>query len=375
MTNGRRPSGYAPGGAVLLVAVVGAFLLAACTGSKPVGRTSATGGGAVLPSPSATPATGAQDPVVDVVRRVAPAVANVTTSVVQTDPFGGAQEGKGVGTGFVIRSDGVIVTNFHVVEGAVSIKVTLPPPHQRSFAARVIGGDSDHDLAVLKVNATDLPTVALGASSALELGQRVIAIGYALALEGGPTVTSGIISSLARTVQAQDPNGPVRTYQDVLQTDAAINPGNSGGPLLDLSGNVIGINTAGEGSAENIGFAIAIDAARPIIERAIAHPNAPAPYLGVSTTSVDPGVAAQLDLPVRRGALVLSVTGPAEQAGIRTGEIIVSVDGSTVANTPDLGRLILEKKPGDRVRVALVDRQGRRRTVLVALGVRPLPTP
>src|SRR5207253_609455 len=151
--------------------------------------------------------------------------------------------------------------NFHVVGGALNIKVTMPPPDGRSFAGRVIGGDSDHDLAVLKVEARGLPTVPMGDSSNVLLGERVIALGYALALPGGPTVTSGIVSALARTVRAQDPNGPngqpvVRTYQDALQTDAAINPGNSGGPLVDLVGNVVGINTAGSEQAENVGFAI-----------------------------------------------------------------------------------------------------------------------
>ena len=300
---------------------------------------------------------------------------NVTTSIVEANPFGGAQEGKGVGTGFVIRSDGIIVTNFHVVEGAVNIKVTLPAPNQKTYSARVVGGDSDHDLAILKVGGTNLPTLALGKSKRLQLGQRVIAIGYALALEGGPTVTSGIISALARTIQVQDPNGPTRTYSDVLQTDAAINPGNSGGPLVDLAGNVIGINTAGAGSAENIGFSIAIDAAKPIIDQAVAHPNAPVPYMGVSTETVDPGVAAQLNLPVQRGALVISVTGPAAQARIRRGDVIVSLDGQAVSSSDDLAKLIFAKKPGDTVQVRLVGPRGRRRTVTVTLGLRPLPTP
>src|SRR5947207_3104155 len=125
-----------------------------------------------------------------------------------------------------VRTNVIIVTNFHVVEGAVSVTVTLPAPDNRSFPARVIGSDSEHDLAILKVDATGLPTVTLGHSSSLELGERVIALGYALALPGGPTVTSGIVSSLDRTIQVQDPSASItRTYQDALQTDAAINPG------------------------------------------------------------------------------------------------------------------------------------------------------
>jgi serine protease Do len=355
-----------------------ALVLGACTGSKQVEKAPAVPAGTAqaLPSSSPLPSTASQDSLVDVVKRVAPAVVNVTTSIVQADPFGGAQEGKGVGTGFVIRSDGIIVTNFHVVEGAVNIKITFPPPNQkRTYGARVIGGDSDHDLAILKIEGQNLPTLALGDSTKVQLGQRVIAVGYALALEGGPTVTSGIISSLARTVQAQDPNGPTRTYEDVLQTDAAINPGNSGGPLVDMAGNVIGINTAGEGSAENIGFSIAIDGAKATIEHAIAHPNAPLPYMGVSTESVDPGVAAQLGLGVDRGALVLAATGPAQQAGIRQGDVIVSMGNQPVDGSDALGKLILAKRPADVVEVGLVDPQGQRRTVRVTLGVRPLPTP
>jgi S1-C subfamily serine protease len=369
-----------PGGLGTALLLASVLALGACTGSHQVrtaaSSAAASGGAAHLPPASPLPsAAGSQDDLVAVVKRVTPAVVNVTTAVVQTDPFGGAQEGKGVGTGFVIRSDGVIVTNFHVVEGATNIRVTFPAPHQKSYPARVIGGDSDHDLAVLKIDANDLPVLALGDSKTVELGQRVVAIGYALALEGGPTVTSGIISSLTRTIQVDDPNGPTRTYQDVLQTDAAINPGNSGGPLVDLAGNVIGINSAGAGSAENIGFSIAIDAAKPIIQQAITHPNAPVPYLGVSTTSVDPGMAAQLSLPVDRGALVLVVTGPAQQAGIERGDVIVSLDGQSVSSSDDLGSAIIKKKPGDAVKVGLVEPQGQRRTVTVTLEVRPGPTP
>jgi S1-C subfamily serine protease len=284
-----------------------------------------------------------------------------------------------VGTGFVIREDGVIVTNFHVVEGALSIKVTLPPPDGRSYQARVIGSDPDRDLAVLKVGARGLPTVPLGDSSTLALGQRVVALGYALALEGGPTVTSGIISSLERTVQVQDRSaGVVRTLQDALQTDAAINPGNSGGPLVDMAGNVVGINTAGAGQAENIGFAIAMnDTTRAIIERALENPEAPVAYLGVSTVTVGPSLAAQLQLPVDRGAYVaaLSPGGPAERAGIRVGDVIVGFGGREVATSEELGAAILDRSPGDRVSVQVVRSDGSRQTVTVTLGVRPLSTP
>ena len=150
-----------------------------------------------------------------------------------------AQKGQAVGTGFIVREDGIIVTNYHVVEGAQRITVTTSGDDPTRYEARVIGGDATADLAVLDVEATGLPTVALGSSEDLELGQQVVAIGYALALEGGPTVTAGIVSALDRTIEVPDPNcdacaGGRRIYARVIQTDAAINPGNSGGPLLEI---------------------------------------------------------------------------------------------------------------------------------------------
>ena len=316
------------------------------------------------------------DPVVRVVDAVTPAVVNVTTRTLsQAD---GSGPGQAVGTGFAIRADGFIVTNYHVIEGALTIKVTLPSPDDRTFDARWVGGDPNHDLAILKVDGVDdLPTIPLGDSSKLQLGERVIALGYALALAGGPTVTTGVISSLARTIQAEDPNAPngTRTYEDVLQTDAAINPGNSGGPLVDLAGNVVGINTAGAGSAENVGFSIAMDAARPVIEHTIANPERPAPYLGVSTTTVSPGAASQTDLPVDHGALVLDVApgGAAQKAGIERGDVIVALDGKPVNSSIDLGRLILLRHPGDTVTVRVVRPDGSEDDLRATFGSRPVP--
>jgi serine protease Do len=213
------------------------------------------------------------DPVVRSVRAASPAVVNVTTRVRTLSPFTSSATSTDVGTGFVVRSYGLILTNDHVVEGASSITVTLPGG--RRLAATVVADDASHDLAMLKVNATGLGTVTLGNSNNVELGQRVAAIGYALGLKGGPTVTSGIISSLHRTIQVEDPNatslGGTRTYRNVFQTDAAINPGNSGGPLLNLRGQVVAIDSAGSQQAQNIGFAIPINAAKPLVERAAGH--------------------------------------------------------------------------------------------------------
>ncbi len=359
--------------------VIAGLVLAACTSTPSIKRSSTSSrptATPALPSPSGSYDPNA-DPVVQVVQKVAPAVVNVTTRTLSQSVIGGSAPGKAVGTGFIIRSDGFIVTNFHVVEGALTIKVTLPAPDSRTFGARVVGGDSEHDLAVLHVAATGLPTVPMGDSNHLELGERVIALGYALALPGGPTVTTGIISALDRTIQAADPeaSGGSRTYQDVLQTDAAINPGNSGGPLVDLNGNVVGINTAGAGQAENVGFSIAIDAAKPIIDEAIKNPEKPTAYLGVSTTTVGPGVASQFGLSVDHGALVVQLApgGPANKAGIKTGDVIVAFDGKAVSTSDGLGSLILAHKPGDQVTVKVVRADGTTQEVTATLGARPLP--
>ena len=321
----------------------------------------------------------AADPIVQVVEKVRPAVVNVTTDLLQQGAFG-SQGGRGVGTGFIVRSDGIVVTNYHVVEGAQRITVVTPGPNSRRYNARVIGGDQNADLAVLKIDATGLPTVALGDSSKLALGQRVVALGYALALPGGPTVTTGIVSALGRSISAQDPNCDTckngrRDYSNVIQTDAAINPGNSGGPLVNLAGQVVGINTAGAGGqAENIGFAIAINATEPTIAGAIANPSAPVAYLGVVTQDVSPSLALQFGLTAKSGAYVVDVSpgGPAEKVGVKPGDVIASFDGKTITSSEQLGQEIHALKPGDQVKVELVTPQGPK-IVTVTLGVNPLP--
>jgi serine protease Do len=320
------------------------------------------------PLPSLPPLTGASR-IVRVVRRVSPAVLNVRATV------GDGQEGEG--TGFFVRRDGIAVTNDHVVRGAFSIEVVTADGGK--FEARVIGGDPGADLAVLRVEGDGpFPTVALGDSGSLQLGQTVVALGFALGLEGGPSVTSGIVSALGRTISAADPNAPgdARQYEGLIQTDAAINPGNSGGPLVDLAGRVIGINTAGVGAAaaENIGFAIAIDRARPVVEHAIENPEAPAAYLGVSTQTVTPAVAAGFGLSVDEGALVRAV-GPgtaADEAGIQEGDVIVGIGGSSVSSTEEVGERILDFEPGTEVEVELV-REEETLTVTATLGTRPQP--
>ncbi len=363
--------------AAVVPAVVAVVLLGSCT--EPIRAPAAP------PSP-VPPLEQGDEPVAAVAERVLPAVVNVTTNVYQPDPTGGTEQGRGVGTGFVVRRNGVVVTNCHVVQGASRITVFTSEDEPTRYQARVIGGDCEHDLAVLKIDATSLPMLRLGSSDALRLGQNVVAVGYALALEGGPSVTAGIVSSLDRSIRVPDPRCsvcptdgsgvPIRTYSDVVQTDAAINHGNSGGPLVDMAGRVVGINSAGSENAENIGFAIAIDSAKAAIDRAITEPLQATAYLGVSTRDVTPDLAFQFGLSVESGALVLATltNGPAAEAGIDEGDVIVEVDGRGVEAAEDLGRVLDDLRPGDEVEVRVVASDGEERTITVDLGTKPLPT-
>jgi S1-C subfamily serine protease len=345
------------------------LLLAACATSTP--QRLAEADPRVFPSPSAVvpaAATGVTD-VESVVERVLPAVVNVVTDA-------------GEGTGFIIREDGIVVTNYHVVERASSISVITSEESPDEFEARVIGGDIEADLAVLDVDADGLPTVPLGDSEQVQLGQPVVAIGYALGLAGGPSVTSGIVSSLTREITVQDERceecGGQRVYSDVIQTDAAINPGNSGGPLVDLAGNVVGINTAGTTSAENVGFAIQINAAKPTIFQAAEDPDAPVAYMGIlgPIAVSDPQVQFNFDLPVDEGVLIQDVVpdGPADQAGVQAGDVVVEFDGRPIATEDELVEAIRSHEPGDVVEVVIVRGSGERVTVSIELGTNPLPT-
>ncbi len=363
---------------ILIPTMLIAVLATAC--SVDLGPKGASPGAA---APFAQPPLpgGGKQPVEAVVRRVLPAVVNVTSDIFQQDATGNAQQGQGVGTGFIVRSDGVIVTNCHVVERASKITVSTSADKPVQYDARVIGGDCLNDVAVLKIDATGLPTVDLGSSDGLQLGQGVVALGYALALEGGPSVSTGIVSGLNRTIKAQDPGCTIcqnfaRTYTGVIQTDAAINHGNSGGPLVDMQGRVVGINSAGDDNAQNIGFAIAIDSVKDTVAQAEANPLAPVAYLGVSTQSVNGALASQFQLSSDTGAYVVATTadGPAASAGLKQGDVIVSVDGKAVKTADDLGSVLAGLAPGQKVAVGLVGTDGSRRSIEVTLGTRPLPT-
>jgi S1-C subfamily serine protease len=289
----------------------------------------------------------------------------------------------GVGTGFVIDQQGHILTNNHVVADAQRLQVQTTDG--KSFPATLTGRDPLTDLAVVQVQApgTPLPAVPMGASASLVPGQWVVAIGNALALEGGPTITAGVVSAVGRTVQEpgdqQGTSGPF--LFDLVQTDAAINPGNSGGPLLDLQGQVIGINTLGAGMAEpgvqaqGISFAIAIDTARRIADQLISTGSAQHAFLGVATTPNTPSLAARFGLPTMPGMAVAQVQpgSPAAQAGVQPRDVITAMDNQPLTSESDLSRLLFtQHAPGDTVTLT-VARDGQTLNLTVTLGTAPQP--
>jgi S1-C subfamily serine protease len=306
------------------------------------------------------------------VKRILPSVVNVRVTDVAVNPFGRQEEMKAQGSGVVVDRDGVILTNNHVIHGAV--KVTVVFEDGRRMPGRVIGADPEHDLAVIKVDARNLRPIVLGHSRDLQLGDSVVAVGFPLGL-GGPTVTKGIVSGLGRTVQVGTDGGQPEHLAGLLQTDAAINPGNSGGALADMSGQLVGINTAAAqaGSAENVGFAISIDEALPVVEQILTQRPSQRAWLGVQAATIDAALAAQLGLPVdTRGGVIVGVipSSPAARAGLDQGDVIVAVNGERITSASDLTSALTRYSPGDRVALRVVGRGGSNSVELV-LARRP----
>jgi len=293
---------------------------------------------------------------------IAAVIAKAEPSVVTINAsFGG--RASGAGTGVILTADGEVLTNAHVVEGASTVRVTLAGESQ-SRAADVVGVDTSADLALLRIeDATGLAAAELGSSADLQVGDDVVAIGNALGLRGNPTVTKGIVSGLNRSLETAE-----GTLTGLIQTDASISSGNSGGPLVNAAGQVVGINTAvaasnGRTSAENIGFAIAIDEALPVIERLRGNGG------GGETRTAVLGVRISDPTDGSRGAVVASVDAEsaADRAGIEEGDLIVAVDGTAVDGAAALTAAVRAHAPGDEVEIRLV-RDGDERTVTVRLG-------
>jgi S1-C subfamily serine protease len=252
-----------------------------------------------------------------------------------------------MGSGTIIDAkQGLILTNNHVVGGAEKINVTLW--NNEVLEGTLAGSCAIHDIAVVKVNGKDLQASELGDSDKLRVGQRVYAIGNPFGLTGGPSVTSGVVSAINRTIESQ--RGLI---ENLVQTDAAINPGNSGGPLVDMEGKVIAINTAIIPYAQGIGFAIPINAAKTCTNGIVTEGVVRRPWLGIIGLTLTPDIARYYGLPVDRGVLVTKISerSPAEAAGMAAGDIILNIDNRETHRIEDLVREIHKRKAGDMIRI------------------------
>jgi S1-C subfamily serine protease len=311
------------------------------------------------------------------------AVVQITNEQVQVDQFNQPfTVPAGVGSGIIYDSQGLILTNNHVVEGAQKLLVSLPD--DRSFPAKLVGRDPVTDLAVVKIEGDNLPVATLDDSGQLQVGDWVVAIGNALALTGGPTVSTGVVSALGRTIQEPGDmfSGPGPFLFDVIQTDAPINPGNSGGPLVDLGGQVVGINTLVAGSAgpglqaQGIGFAISIATAKPIADQLVATGKVIHPSLSINYAPLNPAISAMLGIKEKQGDVVIDVAAnsSAAKAGLQRRDVITKVDGQSLKDDSALAKIIHTHKPGDTLTLTVL-RGSQELTMKVTLGELPTPTP
>ena len=342
--------------------------------------TRATPAGTMTAAASATAATGAT-PSADqaqsfsvhpIVTKLAPSVVRIQTEAANFGSVTGGGAQVGVGTGIILDNEGHIVTNNHVVtlgtnQPANNIIVTINA--SKTVHATIVGRDPATDLAVIKVDpgGLNLQPARFGDVDKVNVGDTVVAIGYAFALPGQPTVTRGVLSAKARSIQEQS-----TTISPALQTDASINPGNSGGPLVDTGGEVIGINTAGIANSQNIGFAISAQLVQPIAQELIKSGNITRGFLGISAADVTPTLAEAFGLPVSQGVGVVNVQSgsPADQAGLQAQDIIVSIAGQDVNNVGDMLNVLRNHGPGETVTVTYF-RGNQRLTAQVVLGQSP----
>lgn len=298
--------------------------------------------------------------IVDAVEKIGSSVVTIATVQIVKNMFLQPVPVKGIGSGFVIKSDGYILTANHVIRKARRIEVILPDGE--ALEGGIVGADPTTDIAVIKVAAENLPVAKLGDSSKLKVGQIVIALGNPFGLTGGPTVTMGVISALNRSIRSK-----VLVLEDLIQTDAAINPGNSGGPLVNVHGEVIGVNTAIIPYAQGIGFAIPINLAKKVSEELITYGRVIRPWIGVIGISISRRIATYYNLPIDKGALIIEVVprSPAYKAGIRAGDIITSVDNVPINNADDLKKEISKKKVGEEIKVQII--RGSRKGIITVV--------
>lgn len=352
---------------------VGAFVTGATLGPRGSRSGQLLKAPAGIPFPAETPST-VDDTmslypyatISAVAERVGPTVVGIATRERAYDWFYGAVEKGGVGSGVIFDPAGYILTNDHVVAGGGSLVVTLADGRQ--LAGAVVGTDPSMDLAVVKVEAAELTPALFGDSEGLRVGELAVAIGNPLGLEFQRSVTAGIISALGRTIQTDDG----KILENLIQTDAPINPGNSGGPLVNASGEVVGINSAKAQAAEGMGFSIPISQARPIVEEILAHGRVRRPWVGIYAAQINKEISAYFDLPEKEGVVALDVYqgSPAEAAGVKPGDVIAQVGSRRVRTLSEFTAAISGFKVGDEIKLAL-SRGGRPVRVTVVLAPRP----
>jgi S1-C subfamily serine protease len=303
--------------------------------------------------------------VVDVIEKASRSVVNVNTVRIFRDLFYRVVPVQGMGSGFIFDGEGYVLTNNHVIADAREITVTLSDG--RVFKGQLAGTSRRADVAVVKISGGNLTPVPLGDSDRLRVGQRVYAIGNPFGLVGGPTVTSGVVSALNRTIQSEQ-----AAFEGLVQTDAAINPGNSGGPLIDVEGKVVAINTAIIPFAQGIGFAVPINAAKACADDILVHGAVRKPWLGIMGFTITREVAAQYRLPVESGVLVVGVEGgsPSSKVGLRKDDIILGMDGREIGRIEELQNMLRDKQVGEEA-VLTVLRESRQFQLHVVLERTP----
>jgi serine protease Do len=344
----------------VLGGIAGNYIVMNNPGTFPWARTVSTTYPTGTSGSGITIVTTEEQAIENAVKIASPAVVQINITSVSQNPFGFSGQQDGLGSGFIITSDGYVLTNNHVVENATKITVMLKDG--REFRGQVVGTDATSDVAVVKITGTNLPTVQLGDSSLLTVGQKVIAIGNPYGLS--QTVTTGVISALERNVQASQ----AETLVGVVQTDAAINPGNSGGPLVDLSGRVVGINTMIYQNAQGLGFSVSVNTARKVYDAIIKDGKVTWPALGIQGATLTTSIADQYNLKVSQGVYIVQITSGsgAQAAGLKAGDVITAIDDKPMTTIDGVLSYIRSRNVGDTVQV-VADRGGTTKTFAVTL--------